>query len=88
MNWVTRVLVSQLVVMLDWVAATADSMDAAQCLQRGFNSAKLLCSSCEDLKQFDLSKVAEDCLQCCVSDGGSSTLENIKYEKAILEVCG
>ena len=86
MNWVTRVLVSQLVVMLDWVAATADSMDAAQCLERGFNSAKLLCSSCEDLKQFDLGKVASDCSACCVSDGGSAALENTKYERAILEV--
>jgi len=85
MNWLTSSLVS-LLTMLDW--AHGEMMDSAQCLEKGFNSAKLLCSSCEDLKQFDLSKVAEDCLQCCVSDGGSSTLENIKYEKAILEVCG
>jgi len=71
---------------MDWVLA--DQLDAAQCLEKGFNSAKLLCSSCEDLKQFDLSQVAQDCVQCCVSDGGSANLENTKYERAILEVCG
>ena len=85
MRWLTTSLVS-LLTLLDWVQA--EVMDSAKCLEKGFNSAKLLCSSCEDLKQFDLSKVAQDCLQCCVSDGGSSTLENTKYEKAILEVCG
>ena len=88
MNWMARLLVSQLVLMLDWVQVQADKLNAAQCLEKGFNSAKLLCSSCEDLKQFDLSKVAQDCVQCCVSDGGSANLENTKYEKAILEVCG
>jgi len=86
MNWLTQMMVSQLVVMMDWVLA--DQLDAAQCLEKGFNSAKLLCSSCEDLKQFDLSQVAQDCVQCCVSDGGSANLENTKYERAILEVCG
>ena len=85
MKWVTSSLVS-LLAMLDWLQA--EGMDSAECLEKGFNSAKLLCSHCEDLKQFDLSKVSQDCLQCCVSDGGSSTLENTKYEKAILEVCG
>ena len=85
MRWLTSSLVS-LLTMLDWVQG--EVMDSAECLEKGFNSAKLLCSSCEDLKQFDLAKVAEDCLQCCVSDGGSSSLENTKYEKAILEVCG
>lgn len=87
MNWLSQLLAGQLVMMLDWVTAEAQ-LDAAQCLEKGFNSAKLLCSHCEDLKQFDLGKVAQDCVQCCVSDGGSANLENTKYEKAILEVCG
>ena len=89
MNWLAKLLVTQVMVMMDWVQVqAADKLDAAQCLEKGFNSAKLLCSSCDDLKQFDLSSVAQDCVQCCVSDGGSANLENTKYEKAILEVCG
>ena len=89
MNWLTSMMVSQLVVMLDWAMVQAsDKLDTAECLAIGFNSAKLLCSSCEDLKQFDLSKVAADCVKCCTDDGGSASLENTKYEKAILEVCG
>ena len=50
--------------------------------------ADLFLCSCEDLKQFDLGKVATDCNLCCNSDGGSAALENTRYEKAILEVCG
>ena len=89
MNWLTSMMVSQLVVMLDWaIVQASDKLDTAECLARGSNSAKLLCSTCEDLKQFDLSKVAADCVKCCTDDGGSASLENTKYEKAILEVCG
>ena len=45
---------------MDWIVVKGDEMlDTAQCLEKGFNSAKLLCSSCEDLKQFDLGKVAQ-----------------------------
>ena len=83
---VCRLLLTQLLLALDWVGA--ESGDAAKCLERGFNSAKLLCSSCNDLKQFDLSAIRDDCEMCCTDDGGASTLDNVKYEKAILEVCG
>lgn len=98
---VWQLLVSQLLLLLHW--AEAESLDAATCLSKGFNSAKLLCSSCQvsgtsswshlyaspqDLGQFDLAKVMPDCESCCQSDGGASTLDNVKYEKAILEVCG
>jgi len=81
-----RLLVAQLTLGFNWVVG--DGMDAARCLERGFNSAKLLCSSCNDLKQFDLGSVVPDCESCCTDDGGASTLDNVKYEKAILEVCG
>ena len=62
--------------------------NCSRCLERGFNSAKLLCSSCQDLKQFELGAVMADCEACCTDDGGASTLDNVKYERAILEVCG
>jgi len=66
----------------------AGQLDSASCLQLGLNSAKLLCSSCDDLKQFGLGTLMEDCEKCCTRDAGSAKLENTKYERAILEVCG
>lgn len=84
-----RLLSSLLVGCLELVGSSlAAQLDSASCLQLGFNPAKLLCSACEDLRQFDLAVLAGDCGRCCNSDGGSANLENTKYEKAILEVCG
>jgi hypothetical protein len=82
---VWRLLATQLLLLLDWAAGAPDT---ATCLAKGFNPAKLLCSSCADLRQFDLGAVVPDCEACCTDDGGASTLDNVKYEKAILEVCG
>jgi len=70
-------------------SALAAELDSASCLQLGFNSAKLLCSACDDLKQFGLGQLLhDDCGKCCTRDAGSARLENVKYERAILEVCG
>jgi len=85
MDWFT-LLVTNLVLGVQWV--TGSQLDVGECLALGFNSAKLLCSSCEELKQFDLGSVVGECKGCCSDDGGSAKLEGIKYEKAILEVCG
>jgi len=84
-----RLLVAQLTLCLDWVVGEqGEGLDTAKCLERGFNQPKLLCSSCNDLRQFDLGSVVSDCESCCTDDGGASKLDNVKYEKAILEVCG
>ena len=66
----------------------SELLDSASCLAAGFNSASLLCSSCADLKQFDLGQLEDTCTACCTRDAGSAALENTKYERAILEVCG
>lgn len=71
-----------------WFIVSTSLHKYSRCLERGFNSAKLLCSSCQDLKQFELGAVMADCEACCTDDGGASTLDNVKYERAILEVCG
>jgi len=84
-----RLLCTLLVGVLDsTLSVLGNEIDAAQCLDLGFNSAKLLCSSCDDLRQFDLGALSADCAQCCTRDAGSAKLENTKYERAILEVCG
>jgi len=85
----SRLLSSLLLVLLDTASvAIGVEFDSATCLQLGFDSAKLLCSACDDLKQFDLSSLSKDCESCCNRDAGSAKLENTKYERAILEVCG
>jgi len=84
-----RLLCTLLVGVLDSsLSVIGAELDAAECLELGFNSAKLLCSSCDDLKQFDLGSLSADCANCCTRDAGSASLENTKYERAILEVCG
>ena len=85
-----RNLISGLLLALLDSAGTVlgTELDSASCLQLGFNAANLLCSSCDDLKQFDLGVLAEGCGKCCTRDAGSAKLENTKYERAILEVCG
>lgn len=85
MDWLSLVL-TNLVLGVQWV--TGSELEVGECLALGFNSAKLLCSSCDELKQFDLGSVEGDCKGCCNDDGGSAKLEGVKYEKAILEVCG
>ena len=79
-------LLTNVVFVVDWVTST--DLNAGECLSLGFNSAKLLCSSCDHLKQFSLGDVVGECRGGCNDDGGSATLENVKYERAVLEVCG
>lgn len=63
------------------------AMDEAECRSLGLNRAELLCSSCNDLVQFQLKHLTANCLQCC-KDDGRKLEEMVKYPKAILEVCG
>jgi len=85
----TNLLSGLLLVLLDSAGSVLGTeLDSASCLQLGLNSAKLLCSSCDDLKQFELGTLLDDCEKCCTRDAGSAKLENTKYERAILEVCG
>ena len=92
---VWRALLAHLLLALSWVEGEAGDAarcstsistlpsppppPPTRCLEKGFNSAKLLCSSCADLRQFDLAAVAGDCEACCTDDGGASTLDNVKY---------
>ena len=45
--------------------------DAGHCLSRGFTS-NLMCSSCNELKQFDLETLEDECRSCCQEDGAAS----------------
>lgn len=46
----------------------SDSLSSNQCSGLGFSSNNLMCSSCNDLKQFKLEELEDSCRQCCVSD--------------------
>ncbi|XP_018324093.1 selenoprotein F [Agrilus planipennis] len=55
------------------------------CWALGFNKANLLCSSCEQLSNFNLGIIKSNCLECCHPD--ENTVADKKYAKAVLEVC-
>ena len=55
------------------ISSSAD--DALSCSEKGF-STDVLCSSCEDLKKFNLLPIVEDCLKCCQS---TSDEEKVPY---------
>lgn len=43
-----------------------------------------MCSSCDNLKDFGLEEIKEQCFECCQKELGGS---GRKYPKAVLEVC-
>ena len=53
-------------VLLSFPVSNGDS-----CIDLGFSS-NLLCSSCQELKQFDLGVLEDDCKMCCHSEGVAS----------------
>lgn len=58
---------------------------ADDCWSLGFNKANLLCSSCDQLKNFQLEMLKDHCKECCHQDESVSVAK--KYAKAVLEVC-
>lgn len=69
-------------------APSTPSLSASDCSSLGYNSADLLCSSCDALVQFSLGHHSDECKKCCKGDGGGGLEGQEKYPKAILEVCG
>ncbi|CAH0669068.1 unnamed protein product [Spodoptera exigua] len=55
------------------------------CASLGFIKANLLCSSCDQLKDFGLEQILAHCKECCHQD--ESAPKEKKYARAILEVC-
>lgn len=48
----------------------------ANCMELGYTS-NLMCSSCKELKDFNLKDLEEECSQCCQPDG-VTTDEKVK----------
>lgn len=55
-----------------------------KCSEVGFSSS-LLCSSCDDLKQFNLGSLEEGCKNCC--EAAKDDGEGYRHPKATLKVC-
>ncbi|XP_021184618.3 selenoprotein F [Helicoverpa armigera] len=55
------------------------------CASLGFIKANLLCSSCDQLKDFGLEQLMSHCKECCHQD--ETAPKEKKYARAILEVC-
>ena len=51
--------------------APCGGTDASHCLSRGFTP-NLMCSSCNELKQFGLEPLEDECRSCCQEDGAAS----------------
>lgn len=58
---------------------------AQDCRELGFIKSQLLCSSCDNLKDFGLEEIKEQCKECCQKESGTSVGK--RYAKAVLEVC-
>eukprot|EP00118_Oscarella_pearsei_P000263 m.4564 g.4564 ORF g.4564 m.4564 type:complete len:87 (+) comp10952_c0_seq1:258-518(+) len=59
--------------------------DGESCRDLGFSS-NLMCSACNELKEFSLEFLEEDCRKCCQKDKVDSVSLKV-FASAILEVC-
>lgn len=55
-----------------------------ECSKIGYSS-NLLCSSCDDLKQFNLAALDEGCRNCC--EAAKDESGDYRHPKATLKVC-
>lgn len=64
-----------LVVLLGVAGGAAVGTES--CFDLGYTS-NLLCSSCEDLKQFKLEELRESCLSCCQKEDEKLTVVKVR----------
>lgn len=80
-----NMLLSALVITLLMINHNKAEFSTEDCASLGFIKTNLLCSSCDQLKDFSLDQLVEHCKECCHND--ESTPKDKKYARAILEVC-
>ncbi|XP_077293239.1 selenoprotein F [Arctopsyche grandis] len=76
-------LASFLLLLTTGVSSDPD-LSSDDCLSQGFDKANLLCSWCDQLKEFGLERLVDSCRKCCQRD---DTVEPSKFARAVLEVC-
>jgi len=80
-----KLLYSTVILLSYLISLSLSEFTAQDCRELGFIKSQLLCSSCENLKDFGLEEIKEQCIECCQKESGSSVAR--KYPKAVLEVC-
>lgn len=77
--------IDYLIIIISFQSCTIAEFTDADCRELGFIKSQLLCSSCDNLKDFGLEEIKGQCIECCRKESGGSVLR--KYPKAVLEVC-
>lgn len=85
MDW-TNYMSPFLSFFLALIQFTLSELTPEQCRDMGF-SVNLLCSSCDELKPFNLteSSLEQNCRKCCHADGQDEVAK--RYSFGTLEVC-
>uniref|UniRef100_A0A3B3WIY7 Selenoprotein F n=1 Tax=Poecilia mexicana TaxID=48701 RepID=A0A3B3WIY7_9TELE len=73
--------------LLQTLSAYGAELSSEACRELGFSS-NLLCSSCDLLGEFSLTKLQPICRQCCQQEAQMESRKLQLYAGAILEVCG
>ncbi|CAF0764163.1 unnamed protein product [Brachionus calyciflorus] len=63
----------------------SQKLSSNECRELGYSSSTLLCSSCDELKEFKIAELEKSCKKCCITD--TEEREATRYSKAVLEVC-
>ena len=71
-------------IFLSILQCISAKLTAEECRSLGFTS-NLVCSTCDELPQFKLQALVENCNGCCQADQNETVVE--KYASAVLEVC-
>jgi hypothetical protein len=79
----STVITAFLVAMVALVISA--EMNADECWSIGFHRANLMCSSCDQLGDFNLDVLQDNCKQCCHPDENRNIVK--RYPRAVLEVC-
>ncbi|CAF1065805.1 unnamed protein product, partial [Didymodactylos carnosus] len=66
------------------VIVTTENLSSSQCHDLGYSSSTLLCSSCDELKQFKLNALENSCKTCCIKDEVDAE-KVLKYHRAVLQ---
>ncbi|XP_070501710.1 selenoprotein F [Chironomus tepperi] len=82
----TEISVNLIIIVTFCMTLVVCEFTDQDCKDLGFIKSKLLCSSCDNLKEFGLEEMKDHCYQCCQKESGGSGV-NKRYPKAVLEVC-
>jgi hypothetical protein len=55
-------------VLLSAITLSYANVNASECKDMGYSINSLLCSKCDELKEFKLNKLEQSCRKCCIAD--------------------